>query len=256
MFFALSKTLGLLILPEKLALCLLLLWLILRWRDAAPRLRRLVGFLAVALPLFFATPLIANLLVGPLEEAHQRPAAAPEQVSSIILLGGLTQAAPERPLGMRLTGAVERFVETLRLARRYPSARVIMSGGSSSLVPDGYSEARRLFTLAGALGISEKRILVESKARNTRDNARFVARILRTVADSGPRLLVTSASHMPRAIACFARAGVQVTPWPVDWRKETLGATLLLPSLSALQTSRTAIREYAGWLAYRLAGYI
>jgi uncharacterized SAM-binding protein YcdF (DUF218 family) len=153
--------------------------------------------------------------------------------------------------------AAERLTETALIAIQFPAARIVISGGDATLLPGSSSEAsvaKRLFT---RLGIDPGRILIEERSRTTSENARFT----RALIDPRPGerwLLVTSAFHMPRAMACFKAVGLDLTPWPVDFR--TRGPEDLLrfstqPS-DGWRRLDLAVKEWVGLVAYRLAGRI
>ncbi len=100
-------------------------------------------------------------------------------------------------------------------------------------------------------------MIAENASRNTWENTRNTKEL---IAQEGLRdcLLLTSAFHMPRSLALFAKAGMTVTPWPVDYRTSgtvRLGFDLTQPSLNAQNTS-TAVREWLGLLGYYAAGRI
>jgi uncharacterized SAM-binding protein YcdF (DUF218 family) len=145
-----------------------------------------------------------------------------------------------------MTAAVE-------LARRYPQARLIYSGGSGNLIDPGMMEAtvaRRLFT---DLGVSPERIEVEDRSRNTAENAEFTKQIAQP--KPGDRwLLVTSAAHMPRSVGIFRRVGFPVEPYPVGWRTSGQASDYFLSTKMAEGLSRTdtAAREWVGLLIYWL----
>jgi uncharacterized SAM-binding protein YcdF (DUF218 family) len=152
--------------------------------------------------------------------------------------------------------AGERFTEALALARRYPSAKVVFTGGAVEILSApavGADAARAIF---GDLGIDEGgRLLLESKARDTWENAVNV----KALVDPKPGerwLLVTSAWHMPRSIGIFRRVGFAVEPWPVDYRTADAWDLLRLFDAPAdgLKRFDTAMREWIGLLAYRLTG--
>jgi uncharacterized SAM-binding protein YcdF (DUF218 family) len=138
------------------------------------------------------------------------------------------------------------------LARRFPEARIVFSGGSAELVPDGYTEgaaARRFFR---AMGIEDARVTIEEASRNTAENARLSAALVG--ARAGERwLLVTSAFHMPRAMGSFRAAGWSPMPWPTDYRTRGPEDRLPRPSLG-LSLVDLAAKEWVGLVAYRLTG--
>lgn len=255
MFFFLSKTVGQLAQPVPLGLLALLGAWLLRRSQRARWLRRLCLALAFTTLGLFSSGAVANLLLYPLERAYSRPPALVTAPGAIVLLGGVTD--PEATLhdAYELTAAGDRFVEALRLAHRFPQAVLVISGGAGTLSGRGPREAAVLGPLARELGVTGPRLRLEPEARNTRENALYSLRLLRDV--RGPILLVTSAFHMPRARACFAKLGRAVTPWPVDHQRIKLTRVgQWLPRTLALERSTMALREYAGLVAYRLAGYL
>ncbi len=108
-------------------------------------------------------------------------------------------------------------------------------------------------TLWRRLGAPGDRIVLERESRNTRENATESARIVR---ERGWKslVLVTSAMHMPRAAATFRKAGLEVDLLPVDRRYGSKDGSWL-PRAESLERSSWALRELAGRLVYRAAGY-
>jgi uncharacterized SAM-binding protein YcdF (DUF218 family) len=131
---------------------------------------------------------------------------------------------------------------------------VLLSGGSVFPLPGDVAEADRLAGKLSQWGVPPDRIAVERASRNTRENAIESARL---AAARGWRtlLLVTSAAHAPRALGCFRAVGLEPDVLPVDRRAGDGQGRAWLPRAAALQKSTDAIRELAGRLAYRAAGY-
>lgn len=118
--------------------------------------------------------------------------------------------------------------------------------------PSGTSVAERIFQQAGIPG---SRPTLEAKSRNTAENARRTLELV-DGAGQGPWLLVTSAFHMPRAVATFCGAGWQnVVPWPTDYRTGTFWSDIGWSLASNLETLNTGIKEWVGLLGYRLVGH-
>ena len=155
-----------------------------------------------------------------------------------------------------LNEAGERLTATAELARLYPDARVLLSGGANHLVHDNTpTESQIARDVLVKVGVPESRITIEELSRNTCENGSESAAALQ--AKPGEQwLLVTSASHMPRAVACFRSAGAHTTPYPVDYR--TRGdADLLRPTATiaaGLAASDLAMHEWLGLLIYRVLG--
>jgi uncharacterized SAM-binding protein YcdF (DUF218 family) len=141
------------------------------------------------------------------------------------------------------------------LARRYPNARILFSGGSPALFSSEAPEAEFAVRLLQSLGIPRDRILVEEQSRNTVENAVFSQLVAQP--KPGERwLLVTSAYHMPRSMGVFRAVGFTVEPYPVDWRTRGMADAMRpFPTLAeGLRRTDTAVREWVGLVAYWLTG--
>ncbi|WP_240230294.1 YdcF family protein [Devosia lacusdianchii] len=255
MLFILSKVFWVLVQPVSLTFLLFLLaWLLVL------RNRRRAGLVAGALGLTLlgvsAFTTAGALLIMPLENRFVRPAEMPEQVSAIIMLGGATSGrVSTRRQIPELTEAGDRLTETLRLAQLYPEARVVVSGGSGLMVPDGESEATTAERFFTGLGIDPARLVLEGDSRNTDENAKMTLALLGGEV-SGNVLLVTSAFHMPRSIGIFRKVGLDVIAWPTDYRSggdESVGFDIVNPVLN-VTTTGVAIREWIGLVTYSWIG--
>jgi len=189
---------------------------------------------------------IGNALIIPLEDRFPPWDAARGAPDGIIVLGGTIDAWGPRN---------ERLVVVPELLRRYPTARILFSGGSGALKDDGDPEAKFAARWLESLGIARSRITLEDRSRNTVENAVFSKAIVQP--KPGERwLLVTSAYHMPRAIGVFRKAGFPVEPYPVDWR--TRGAEGAMRPFATigdgLRRTDTAVHEWVGLAVYWLTG--
>lgn len=255
MFFALSKIAGFFALPANLLTAIGIAGLVL----LCTRFRRLASWLVVTSVVFIAiagwSPL-GNVLILPLEQRFPPwdPSRGPPD--GIVVLGGAITPEVSAARGVvALNEAAERLTATAALARRYPQARIVFSGGSNALVSDPIAEAPFAVAELEALGVANARITAEEQSRNTIENAVFS----RLVAQPRPGerwLVVTSAYHMPRAIAAFRAAGFPVEAYPVDWRtRGPIDALTPFGSLSAgLQRTDAAVHEWVGLVVYRLSG--
>ena len=255
MFFVASKVFWLLAQPVSLAVLLGLLGLLLsftrlKWTS------RLAVLLATGVLFISAFTTLGYVLVRPLEGAFVRPAAAPASVTGIIVLGGGMDAeVNEVRGGYELNRSGDRFTEGLRLAELYPGARLVITGGIGDIDQAGEPEAVAAERFFLDFGIAKERLVVESKSRNTEENA-LLTKALVVPKPGETWLLVTSAFHMPRSVGVFRTAGFEVVPWPVDYRStgsETFGVTLHQPAENVTVTT-LAIREWVGLAAYYLTG--
>lgn len=223
-----------------------------RWRLAT-----VAGGATFAFVLLLSIVPLGEIAIRPLE-ARYPPNPAIGRVDGIILLGGSEDAAATAYWNQTQFGeSGERYLQALALARRFPDAQLIFTGGSGllrDLAGRTVSEsdvARRFFQ---DQGLSPDRLTVESQSRTTAENARLTFALL----DPMPEqrwLLVTSAHHMPRAMESFRAAGWQgVTAWPVDFRFRPLSRSIGWDFARNLDTLNTALREYVGLIDYRLAG--
>lgn len=255
MFFVLSKTIGFFALPSNFLVGLGLLGVLLLPTRFARAGRRLLAFSMVMLALLGWSPL-GNALILPLEQRFPPWDASRGTPDGIVVIGGAmtprVAAGRGEPV---LNEAAERITATVELARRYPSARIVFSGGSASLVFAEPPEAEIALDLLQRLGVAPERIQIDSRSRNTDDDARYAME--RAAPQPGERwLLVTSAYHMPRAIGAFRRLGFAVEAYPVDWRTHS-GADVTHPFVTigdGLRRTDTAVREWLGLLAYRATG--
>ena len=256
MFYLLSKIFWVVAQPLSIAALLVLLGLIL----VAFRRRRLglvsggAGLLVLVLAGFTS---LGFLLIQPLENRFVRPAEMPERVDTIIVLGGSTLARVSTVRGLaELNEGGDRLVEAAILARRYPEARVVFSGGAGLLEPGAESESVTAERLLLALGVAPDRLVLEGESRNTDENAGLTAELLGE--DRGNVVLITSAFHMPRSMGLFRRVGIEALPWPTDYRssgEEGFGIDIANP-VHNLNTASVATKEWIGLLAYHWTGRI
>jgi uncharacterized SAM-binding protein YcdF (DUF218 family) len=255
MFFVLSKIFGFFALPSNVLIAIGLIGIVL----LCTRFTRLASWLVVTSLMLIAvaglSPL-GNALILPLEQRFPLWDASRGPPDGIVVLGGaITPDVSVARGAVALNEAAERLTATAELARRYPNARIIFSGGSAALIADEPVEAAIAVREFEALGVARERITAEEQSRNTIENAVFS----RLIADPQPGqrwLLVTSAYHMPRAMAAFRAAGFAVEAYPVDWRtRGPIDAVRPFVSLGdGLRRTDTAVREWVGLLAYRLTG--
>ncbi|MFC3694231.1 YdcF family protein [Chenggangzhangella methanolivorans] len=256
MFFVLSKVFGFVTAPSNALALVGLLGVVLAAFGARGAGLALMATSILGLVVFGLSP-AANLLLLPLEERFPRTRidAAPD---GIIVLGGsfdTVVAGARREIA--LTEAAERLTEIATLARRWPEARIVFSGGSGQIIYDGATEADLAARVFESFGVPAERMIFEGRSRNTVENARFTRELV-TPAPNERWLLVTSAYHMPRAVGCFRKVGFDVEAWPVDFRtRGPEDAARPFSSVSAgLRRTDVAVREWVGLVTYWLLGYV
>jgi uncharacterized SAM-binding protein YcdF (DUF218 family) len=254
MFFILSKILGFFANLSNLVVSIGFLGLLLlatRWARAGTWL---LAACFVGLMILGLSP-IGNTLMIALEQRFPPWDASRGPPDGILVLGGaISPDVSAAHNEVALNEAAERLTVVAELARRYPNARILLSGGTGELIP-GASEAAFALRLLESFAIARDRILLEDRSRNTVENAVYSKQMAQPM--PGERwLLVTSAYHLPRAIGVFRKVGFPVEPYPVDWR--TRGPEdALLPFASVgdgLRRVDTAVHEWIGLAVYWITG--
>src|SRR3954464_9925079 len=173
MFFVLAKILGFFALPSNILISLGILGVLLMATRFARAGRRLAVITLVLLVIAGLSPL-GNALILPLEERFPPWDSSRGTPAGIISLGGALDTVVSEPRGeVALNEAAERMTAIAELARRYPDARIVFSGGSGRIIYDGVTEASLAARLFESFGIARERIMLEDKSRDTDENARF-----------------------------------------------------------------------------------
>jgi len=256
MFFIASKLLWILVAPINIALIGGLLGMVLLGRY--PRLGRALGTLSLSFLLIVGVAPVGMALLRPLEARFPSPPANAAAPFGIIVLGGAMDDDVGAARGqVILTDGGSRLTEGALLAKRFPLAKLVYTGGSPSILNPESEEAAQARGLFLGLGIPPERIEIETKSRNTDENARFTAAMLKP--EKGQVWwLVTSAYHMPRSMGLFRKAGFDVVAYPTDFRS-TGAARDFKPahdSVDGLKLFNLATHEWVGLAAYYLSGKI
>lgn len=236
-------------------ICLLGASLALLRGTSVARIRRSVArWLSATLVLLLsvaALPLGVALL-RPLEQyIPADPITIPPR--GIIILGGAEDSLATQATGLpQLNDAAERITTAITLARLYPDAQIVLTGGAASLDTEAVRGADVMAALLRDAGVSPDRLVIENASRNTGENAAMTAALLGP--GKGPWILVTSAFHMPRALGTFCAAGFRtIFPYPVDFRA-TDAWDLGWDLTGRLDLLNLALKEWTGLLAYRITG--
>ncbi|MDM9646892.1 YdcF family protein [Rhizobium sp. S163] len=220
---------------------------------------RIISLLATAcaaLVLFVTLyTTVGNYLLQGLEDRFAKPQDPAELTCMIVLGGGFENEVNTSRHGIEMNAGGDRFIETLRLAQKYPQSRILVSGGDGSMsgVYEGDAVmAERFFPM---FGVAKERLVQETTSRTTFENAVNTKDLLASQGLSNC-LLITSGYHMPRSVGIFRKLGIDVTPWPTDYRTdghERLALDFSQPNRNA-QNMTTAIREWFGLVGYYFAG--
>lgn len=254
LFFYISKLIWLLISPDSLLLILIILTLTLlylgKFKPAKILLSSVSGILLII--AFFP---VGEWILFPLENRFSTNPVLPEKVDGIIVLSGA-----ENPLlssvweQVELGTAAERDLSFLSLARSYPKAKLVFTGGAGSLIHQNYKAADVAKSLFEQQNFDTSRIVFERESRNTYENVIFSIKVINP-AEKENWVLITTGWHMPRSVGIFCKADWSVLPYPVDHQtnKDNL-FRIDFDLLTNLYTLKIAIKEWLGLLAYYLSG--
>jgi uncharacterized SAM-binding protein YcdF (DUF218 family) len=248
--FIVDQVLTVLLLPTALMIECAVLGLIL----ARFRIGRLLLILGIgALTACLVLP-VDTWAIRPLEDRFPPVTVPPATVDGIIVLGGaiddLTSRDRDTPT---LTSAANRLTTFVVLARRYQQAKLVFTGGSGAIEQGVSNEAYYARILLQQLGVPPDRVIFEDKSRTTWENAVNTDAMVRP--RPGERwILVTSASHMPRAVGVFRKIGWQVLPWPVGYQSRDHISDYPQSIGRKLEGLDWAVHEWIGLTAYYLMG--
>ncbi len=255
LFFVLSKLLAFFTEPANVIVTVGLVGLLLTRTRFARAGFRLAALSLVLIAVIGFLPVGTALVVALENRFPPWDPAGPPPVG-IVVLGGAVSARTLAARGeVGLNDAAERVVAVPELARRYPQARIIYSGGDAGLFTRDGREADVVVPLFESLGVPASRLTLEDRSRNTAENAVF-SKALAAPKPGERWLLVTSALHMPRAIGAFRQAEFPVEAYPVDY--QTTGWRDMLDVVGdlsgGLRRVAAALHEWVGLVAYRLTG--
>lgn len=253
MFFVLSKLLGYFSPPSHWLGLLVLataLCLLLRRRRAAG----ICAALAVLVLILAGTPLLNGPLIRALEDRYPHP-DWPVHVDGVVVLGSGEDANILRRRGApQFNEGADRLIAAMAVARRYPEAKVVFTGGSAVLFGARNAESMTARYVLAELGLDPRRLVIEPRARNTYENILFSKALVKPKPGQ-VWLLDTSAIHMPRAMAVARKLQWDMVPWPSDYITAPGGDGAGLFDVGGnLGLSDYAAHEWIGMLAYRLGG--
>jgi uncharacterized SAM-binding protein YcdF (DUF218 family) len=203
-----------------------------------------------------ATLPLGVLLIAPLEDRFPLPPPDLPPEGIVVLGGAINDGVSQARKETIFDEGGERLTEAVVLAKRYPQARVVYTGGSSSFTGAVSTEALQARKLMSQMGIAPERVTIEDKSRNTDENARFTAAIVHPK-PSQRWIVVTSAFHIPRSMGIFEKAGFHPIAYPVAFRTQGRpreDMRLTFDPVRNLRTFEIAVHEWIGLVAYWASG--
>ncbi len=261
--FLFKKIAGPFFYPLSICLEILILGLVLLWFTRRQRAGKIVVTLGTILLLLFSSDQFSNLLLRPLEYRYPpvtdvSPGESGTQntftsIKWIVVLSGGKISDPDIPVASQLFSAsLIRLVESIQLHRELRGSKLILSGGG---VLSSVSEGNVLAQVAQALGVNPQELIAETESRDTEDQALNIKQIV----GQDRFILVTSAAHMPRALALFRKQGLQPLPYPVGHLaigRNVINLVSFFPYAENLSKSQVAIYESLGLIWSKLRGQL
>jgi len=215
------------------------------------------GIATVAFVAFVAWGVspIGHAMITALETRFPQPETLPDRVAGIIVLGGSVEPLEsyywQQPA---LNDRAERLTEGVALARRYPDAPLVFTGGLGGIGKAAFTEADVARVFFDDQGVQNP-IILEAEASNTYENAMDLAKLL-PKDRPGPWLLVTSSYHMPRSVGVFRKAGIDILPYPVDYKSVPEFSGWWYEIAEGADLADFAAREWVALYAYHHRGWI
>ncbi len=255
MFFVLSKTVDFLAMPLTLVLMSLLGGILVKNQTLKKRLI----LSAFILLFFFSNDFISNEVMSAWEVKTVPFSSLRPHELAIVLTGSTIPFLKPEDRVYFARGA-DRVIHTVQLYKLGLIKKILISGGTGRLVAEGEPEADKFKRAMIIMGVPDSVILIENITRNTYESAARVRPMLDSLhLREEDCLLITSAFHMRRSLACYRKVGLNVEPFSTDFYSHPRSfypSTMIVPSLEALINWHKLVKEWGGFAAYKLAGYI
>lgn len=249
MFYFFSKLLAFLLRPSVWVMFLLIMAL---WKYRQQGKKYLL--MAFSVFMFFGNTAILQLTLNWWEPM---PVTLEEHYNKAVVLGGYVAANPLGEKAFPEFGErAERLTHALALYEQGLVDTLVFSGGSGGILHEQPAEARVVEQYVQQLGYATHNFIFEDEAINTHENATKSAPFIK---EGETVVLITSAWHMYRSAACFAKVGIRVVPYPVDYMQSLTPlypTDYLLPKPATLWHWEMLIKEWVGYIVYWGKGYV
>jgi uncharacterized SAM-binding protein YcdF (DUF218 family) len=255
MFFYLSKTINFLAMPL-VVVCLL--WITSRLIRNTKWKKRL-AISGLCLLLILSNDFITNEVALLWEPAATPYNQITKKYKLGILLTGVTKGNMQPDDRVYFQRGADRVTHTLQLYKLGIIEKILVSGGSGSITQRQKQEADEIADALKLMGVPEEDILTENQTRNTHESAVAVKALLQNHYQPTDCLLITSAYHMRRSLACYKKVDWACDTFTCDFLSHERRFTpdvLLVPRADAITIWTTMVREWVGMVAYKISGYI
>ena len=256
MFFAISKVFYFVCQPLNWVVASLLSGLLRRNSRAGKRLL-VIGMVMLVL---FTNPLVLNVALRVWERELVVVSVSEDPYDLGIVLGGYSRVIESHADRVHLSLHPNRLVNALELYQAGKIRKVLLVGGSPRFVGKKLTDVDRVRAFLIDSGVRKEDVLVESAARSTHENASLGAELIRRDYPEARCLLITSAVHMRRAEACFRKEGIEVDIFPTDPRAQPFRLLdpyqTIIPTAMGFTEWESLAKEWAGFVVYRMRGYL
>jgi uncharacterized SAM-binding protein YcdF (DUF218 family) len=255
-YYILSKTLDVLLMPLPMAFMALVYCLITKNQK---RSKRLLLFTTIFLYLS-SNQIIVNQIVS----WWEGPAVSPSSITKIytvgvVLTGGMSKGYEAESHNVWTGKAFDRTAQAFQLYQSGKIKKILISGGQGSMRGNVSSrEGQEMAIYLIKSGVKREDIVLEGKSLNTRENAKFSALILTNQFKTNECILITSAFHLPRAMGCFKKVGIKPMAFSAHFMQEktVFWFDQLLPNEEALYNFYVIFHEILGLTIYKILGYV
>lgn len=246
--FFIKKMLGVIISPLPICCFIILAGLIILFRAKSElkQIKRAKWCITIGmlLLLLVSSPIVSFTFLRPLETVYPKFQDVVKPVDNIVVLGCYNTEDAALPIVANVKPcSLYRIVEAARLAIIYQEAKIILSGWKKKESRE-YSHPGYLAQLLMSLGVDKERIILIEENKDTSEEAIS----LKSIAEGKSNLLVSSASHLKRAVKIFDAQGIRVIPVPAEYltREGEWSFHALVPSGEAINNSQRAFYEILG----------
>jgi len=218
--------------------------------------RKYLAVLGFVLFLIFTNDFLANSFL----KAWQTEPADLEQLKNQdftygVLLTGMTNTLKEPKDRVYFNQNADRLLQSMMLFEQGIIDTLYISGGGATALREDLQESRVILSYLKSINFPVEQVVIEDQSRNTVESARFAKEF---ISIERRVLLITSASHMPRAMGCFEKEDYKIQPYSTVFltNDEMISPSMFLPSDDALQKWNILFKEWMGYSAYWLAGYL
>lgn len=254
LFFWISKLVWLLVSPDSLLLIVMTVGVLFLWFGSV-KWSKIILTTAILIMLFIAFFPVGEWLLYPLESKYPNNIELPDQVDGIIVLSGAEDTVTSKSWNsVEVGGAAERDLAFMALARKYPEAKLVFTGGSGSMIHQDTKAADIAKTMFVQQGFDVERVQFERDSRNTYENVIFTQKLVQPQSDE-KWLLITTSWHMPRSMGIFCKNRWEVIPYPVDHYTQRDNLMRIdFEFRKHLEKLGMGVKEWLGILAYTLTG--